>query len=251
MTTIREYDPRSMPAGAVAVIIGQRSCGKSVLLRDLIYKTKHNYDFALGMTATQNTAREWAKFMPKRLIYRNGYDLDKADMYVDKCKEIADQNKIKKTLLILDDVSGDKHMFRSSSLRRIAVDGRQNNCTVILAVQYAMDLSTVVRGNTDVVFALREATHSAKRKLWINFFGLFEKYQDFCKVFSVATEKYGCLVIDKRKPSATIEECIYYYRASPTVPEFKVGKPIFFRLSEAIDRLAEKHKKKNSKRIIL
>ena len=43
---------------------------------------------------------------------------------------------------------------------------------------------------------------------------MFNKYQDFVKVFEQCAQGYDCIVLDTRKAATNPDECIFFYRAT-------------------------------------
>ena len=52
---LREFEPASTKHSRIWLIIGPRGSGKTILLRDILYKTRKHYDIGLAMTATTST----------------------------------------------------------------------------------------------------------------------------------------------------------------------------------------------------
>ena len=126
----------------------------------------------------------------------------------------------------------DKKILKGLGIRDLFMNGRHLNITMCNAVQYVMDMGPDLRTQVDYVFALRENIISNKNKLWKYFFGMFEKYDDFAKVMDKCTENYSCIVMDNTTGSCNANECIFWYKAQINLPEFKIGKPIYWKLSD-------------------
>ena len=125
-----------------------------------------------------------------------------------------------------------------------------------------MDMGPDMRSQIDYVFALRDPVISSRKKLWEQFFGFFQNYQAFAKVMDQCTNNFECLVYDgKAAKTNNIEDCIFWYKASTDLPEFRMGRDIFWDLHaryysnkedeiEALrvqEELKEKEQKKKTK----
>lgn len=125
-----------------------------------------------------------------------------------------------------------------------------------------MDMGPDMRSQIDYVFALRDPVISSRKKLWEQFFGFFQTYQAFSKVMDQCTNNFECLVYDgKSAKTNNIEDCIFWYKASTNLPEFRMGRDIFWDLHsryysnkedqmEALrvqEELKEKEQKKKTK----
>jgi hypothetical protein len=195
----------------------------------------------MAMTATTSTVKDFQKFLPSRLIYKNGYDFQKADAMLLTCKKFVAQGKGRKLLNIQDDVMFESGVLKSKTQKELHFNGRHALTTQMSTTQYCMDIPCNIRGNIDYVLALRETTISNKKKLYEYFFGLFPTYKEFDRVFMQCTTNYGALVIDKTQPTADIQNCLFHYTAMETLPSFRIGKPYYFFLSDTLDEIAKKN----------
>lgn len=235
---LRQFDPTNCKQHRIWLIIGARGTGKSKLLQDLVYKTRDNYDVGIAMTATTSTVNALEKFLPKRLIYKDGYDFDKADKMLRVCKKLVAEGKARSVLNIQDDVMFESGVLKSKTQKELHFNGRHALTTQMSTTQYCMDIPCNIRGNIDYVIALRENTVNNKKKLFEYFFGLFPNFKEFDRVFMKCTANFGALVIDKTQPTADIKNCLFHYTAMDSLPSFRVGRPIYFKLSDHLDQLA-------------
>lgn len=205
-------------------------CGNSVLQRDLLYHLSQKLDFGLAMTPTEESADTFRCHMPDSWIY-NGFSTSKLDSMLNMQREMVKQKKARSLFIVLDDCMYDKKILKGLGIRDLFMNGRHLNITLCNAVQYVMDMGPDLRTQVDYVFALRENIISNKNKLWKYFFGMFEKYDDFARVMDKCTENHSCIVMDNTTGSCNVEECIFWYKATIDLPDFKIGKPIYWKLS--------------------
>jgi phage terminase large subunit-like protein len=79
---IDEFQPDTAQRDRIWLLIGGRNSGKTVLLKDLLYRTqRHTCDLCLGMTATVSTANMFKTIMPPDFVYSKGYSYAIADAY--------------------------------------------------------------------------------------------------------------------------------------------------------------------------
>ena len=244
---LRQFDPTTCKPHRVWLIIGARGTGKSKIMQDLVYKTRKNYDLGMAMTATTSTVETLKEFLPHRLIYKNGYDFDKADKMLAVCKKMVADGKGRSVLNIQDDVMFESGVLKSKTQKELHFNGRHAFTTQMSTTQYCMDIPSNIRGNIDYVVALRENIVCNKKKLYEYFFGLFPSFKDFDRVFMRCTANFGALIIDKTQPTADIQNSLFHYSAMAELPAFRVGKPLFFRLSDLLDKLEAESKKKKKK----
>jgi hypothetical protein len=106
-----------------------------------------------------------------------------------------------------------------------------------------MVVPTDIRGNIDYVFALKELSMANRRRLYEFFFGMFNTFGDFDRVFSACTRNFGALVLDKTVNANSVQDCVRYYIATPILPEFKLGRQVYFEMSDYIDEEDKQYKK--------
>jgi len=100
-----------------------------------------------------------------------------------------------------------------------------------------MDLPPDLRANVDYLFILRENIIDNQKKLWKFFFGMFPTLSSFQQTFMACTENYECLVLDNTSKSNKIEDCVFWYKATPD-RIYRIGCP-------QIWDYAKKHYKKD------
>ena len=127
----------------------------------------------------------------------------------------------------------DKSILKGAEIRELFLNGLHMNLTFICSMQYVMDLMPDLRSQVDYVFAFKE-NNINNRKTVREFLWSFKKAEDFYTVFDHCTQNHECLVIDKTAnvDSSNLNESLGYYKANINLPEFKLCKPIFWKLSE-------------------
>lgn len=228
---VRRFDPAAMKPHRIIVIIGKRSTGKSVLLQDLLYHFADRLDFGVAMTPTEDTAAMFREFLHPSWIHpgvRN--DVIRQLLETQRAAARA-QKRLRDVCLVMDDCMYDRKVLKTTEIRDIFMNGRHYHIMYITCVQYLMDLSPDLRTNVDYVFALKENIISNKVKLWKYFFGNFEKFDDFARVFDSVTRNFGVLVLDNASASNKLEETIFWYRATVGLPQKRIGKEIYWRLA--------------------
>ena len=73
------FDPAQTKANRIWLIIGPRGSGKTILLRDILYKTRKQYDIGVAMTATTSTVDTFKEFLPYHLIFKKGYNYEQCN----------------------------------------------------------------------------------------------------------------------------------------------------------------------------
>lgn len=244
---IPKFEPRTSKKNCVWLIIGPRNTGKSVLLKDLLYKTKDNYDYGIAMTKTKSTVDMFNEFLPAHFIYSNGYDFNSSAKFIENADRIVRAGKVRYGAFIMDDLMYNNKVMKTETQKDFHLNGRHYNTSLFNTTQYCMIIPNDIRTNVDYIFALRDNIVGNRKRLYEYFFGIFKTFNEFDKVFSSCTQNFSALVLDKTKSSTSVEQCMRWYKADIDTPIFKLGKQIFFEISEIV-KLKTK-KQKNSKHI--
>lgn len=244
---VKRFDPSTLKPHRIIIIVGKRGTGKSVMQRDLLYHFKDKVDFGVAMTPTEESSNMFAEHMPESWIY-NGFSSTKLDQMLNLQRDLCKHKKQKSLFVLMDDCMYDKKVLKGVGMRDLFMNGRHLSLTLCNAVQYVMDMGPDLRTQVDYVFALRENIMSNKSKLWKYFFGMFDKYEDFARVMDKCTENHSAIVMDNTTGSCNVDECIFWYKATYNLPEFKVGSPRFWNLSTKYEKSKEQQAREEVER---
>lgn len=236
---LKEWDPSSMPVDATILLVGKRNTGKTTLTRDLMYHMKNKLDLVVGMNPTEMANHNLEFFIPKALIYHCFSD-EKLSHILEWQRRCVANDKAMKLGFVMDDCMSEqttgsggkkKKVMGSNDINKVFKLGRHLKMFYINAMQYIKDAPPDIRGNVDLLFAFNTTSGSEREKLWKEYFAMFKNYRDFCKVFDACAQGYDCIVLDTRKASQKASDCVFYYRAKYLTKAFRVGRPIFWSLS--------------------
>lgn len=236
---LREWDPSTMPIDATILLVGKRNTGKTTLTRDLMYHMRHKLDLVVGMNPTEMANHNLEFFIPKALIYHCFSD-EKLSHILEWQRRCVANDKAMKLGFVMDDCMSEqtlgsggkkKKVMGSNDINKVFKLGRHLKMFYINAMQYIKDAPPDIRGNVDLLFAFNTTSGSEREKLWKEYFAMFKNYKDFCKVFDTCAQGYDCIVLDTRKASQKASDCVFYYRAKYRTEPFRVGRPIFWALS--------------------
>lgn len=228
---IRRFDPSTIKPHRIIMIIARRGSGKSTLLRDLLYHMRNNIDLAIGFCPTYESAAMMRSCMPHGCVFDRLVP-SKIDHLVSMSQELAAKGKARSVAVLCDDCMAERGSFKSASLRTIFFNGRHLKVSLLSCSQYVCDIGPDLRAQVDYVFALKDNVLANKAKLWRMFFGCFGTFDDFLAVFDRCTQNFECLVLDNTLQSGDISSCCSWYKASTDLPEFRIGRPLFFEIDE-------------------
>jgi hypothetical protein len=241
MGDIKKFNMSAVEKNRIWLIIGGRNTGKSVLLEDILFNISKNLDLCCLMCPTLPTRKQMLNHMPSMFIH-DRYDYDMAQSFFDVAEEMTNKNKTRYLGLIIDDCVFDKKIMNTETQRALHLNGRHINTSLFVTTQYCMTTPAVIRGNIDYVIALKEPNKNIRKKLYEYYFGIFPNFKAFENLFQRITNNYGCLVFDRTQPTNSLANCVFHYKATYPVPEFKLCKPIYFYLESVLKRKSNHQK---------
>lgn len=220
---IHEFPLHEMKYNSKIVIIGKPATGKSTVTRDIVKAYRHEFPVAKVFSGTEENNHFYSQMFPDLYIHSEYSESEMEDFA--KRQKLAMRNNPEnpKGMLIVDDCSDDPKFFHRPLFQKFYKNGRQWEMMFILALQYGMDIRPVIRTNIDYVFIFREPNERNRKALYENYAGIIGSYNDFCDVMDQLTEDYTAIVIDNRKQSNNLSECVYYYKARLHDDDFKFG----------------------------
>lgn len=246
---VRKFDPSSIKPARIIFIIGKRHTGKSVLMKDLLYHMPRP-DYVLAMAPTEDTINMFREFLPESCIHDH-FSQPKLDRAVSLQRELVCQGKCRHVLILLDDCLYQKGILKSTAMRSIFFNGRHDNISLMCAAQYMMEIDVSLRTNIDYLFTMRESILTNRQKLHKYYFGQFNKYDDFDKVMSACTQDYRALVMDGTVSSTLASDAVLWYKASPSVPSFKLCLPVYWSLANRYGKSKEEVRMEQAKQFEL
>lgn len=236
--TVRKFDPAMLKRHRIVLLLGRRGSGKSTLCEELLHHLSDKCDFAIFMTPTEESAEVFRRHAPSAWVH-DTFSQARIDEMVAMQRAASRRGKMRDLLLVLDDMMFEKKCMKSTGMRDIHMNGRHLHLSFINCAQYLVDIPVELRSQVDYVFVLREPIYSNRVRLHRMFFGIFSSFQDFETVLSRCTNNYSALVLDNTQTSNNISDCVFWYRAKPKQPEFKIGKPVFWKLAQKMSKTPE------------
>ena len=217
--------------GSIITVVGKRNTGKSLIVRELLYKLRDQIDFCVCMTPTASSAHAFSQMMPRACVYDQGLNLEVIDKLMAFQSDCAKRKKrVRSVALVLDDCSWEAKSFRTPAptLAQLYRNGRHMKITVLTVMQDAMDCSVGLRGQIDCLICLREASAQMRKRLHACWFGVVS-LAGFNAIMDVVTENYGALCYLGTVPKNSPTECLFWYRAKKTLPPFRCVNDVFYK----------------------
>jgi|EP00966_Prymnesium_polylepis_P336672 hypothetical protein len=196
-----------------------------------MHAMKDQFDLACAMTPTVSSQEMLREHMPGSLVYSELREDVVAEM-LRLNRELAPINKQKSILLIFDDLSYDKSIFRcSKTLLDLAKNGRHCKITWALVVQAPYDIPPDIRSSCDWVFLTREPILQAMKKSHEAYGGVVD-YKTYTNLMRHATADYGILCLNQTCTSYDVTESITWTRAPASLPPFTVCRKSYWTLEK-------------------
>lgn len=258
---VRKFDPMKMKPDATVLLIGKRGTGKSTLLVDLMYHMHKKLYAGIAMAPTQDSVDMFETFLPPALVYTD-FEADAVDKLMKTKRALSRLNKSharkrssrtpekRHIAIILDDCMYDKKTLSHKAIRDVFMNGRHEDVFFVNLQQYVMDMSPGLRNQIDYIFIMRDMNPENRMKLWRNFFGVVSDFQQFNVLMDNCTENFECLVACNRIQSNNWQDCVFWYKACPTPPTFRLGHPTMWYLSYKFGILPSDNDAENKQSIL-
>lgn len=217
---INRFDPNTMEERrssgnpSTCIFIGKRGTGKSTLISDIMYYHR-KVPYGLIMSGTEEGNGFYGNYFPNLFIH-NGFKKEVVATLINRQKKVMKSpTQNPHAFMLIDDCMYDKGLTKDKNIRLVFMNGRHWKILFMLSMQYCMDLPPDLRANVDYLFILRENIIDNQKKLWKYFFGMFPTLKSFQQTFMACTENFECLVLDNTSKSNKIEDCVFWYKATP------------------------------------
>ena len=212
---VQEYDWNKVPDNGFVVVTGRRGSGKSTLVKELMYRKRHVFDYGVVMSGTQASIEDYSQYIPETFIHE-GYNSELLASIIEK-QENARKRKepLQKVFVILEDCMWEKKkIWKDIPMRRLAMNGRWDNIFAVITMQYPMDFGPELRSQVDTVFACIEKNPQNRLRIYNCFNPCFNNFEQFDAVMRVCTASNDVMALQNSGTNSdTIEESVYWCRA--------------------------------------
>jgi len=226
--------------GTVILIHAKRFSGKTVLIKDIVYNNRNKFDEVYVFSKTGNFTPDKPFSYTENLydhfdneLIGNIIETQKSE----KMKQLKNpKHRVKKILLIFDDIISDKNIRKSKNgeeinhINELACNGRHYNITMILSTQILdakEGFSTVVRKNVDYFITFKIFGESTLKMAAENFLSLFS-LKEGKKIIQEITNKvdYNCIIVEnyRSRQIKSYEDFCFEYIANIDIPQFEFQK---------------------------
>jgi hypothetical protein len=247
-SSLKHFDLATIKKNRIILISGKRGSGKTTLLKSILYEMRNRFDVAVGFGGSRASIKMLEDHIPKCMVFGDPI-IQKIEQLVQFAKALIQSGKRREFLLVLDDCTFRKDIFKYPIFREIFMNARHLGITVIIATGYIMDLEVDLRSQIDYVFTFKELIRVNQKRLWNYFFGMFESFSDFQTVLQANTKNYECLVMDNTDNTGELDKTIFYFKVPLNTPSFTLGKGIYYSLSDQYQINESDDKKSNDQKL--
>jgi len=237
------------------IICGARGSGKSVMVKDIMFEAhKIGVPRCVVFSQTEGANSHFASFVPGICVHCPITVEAVANVWASQ-KELAIKKRIGQLppetnislMMVMDDAAFNKKLIASPSLREVFLNGRHSSITLIMTLQYLMDLPVSMRSNADIGVFLNDTNQKNRERIFNNFCGCFSDFYTFNRTFADCTENNEAFCVNRKAKSNAISDCVNYYKARFNL-DFKFGAPetwVYHNrrfLSEEEEYLQKQHK---------
>ncbi len=229
---IHRFDLKKIAAGSVILVLGDRGTGKTSMSIEILHALR-KYPMGIVMAGSLDTVDEYKKHVPQTLIY-DEYAPDALAKLLDAQDKRLRQygrDNLKPVFLILDDLMYDKTKINNDPrFKKVILNGRHYNITVIICAQYVKHVSAELRPNVDYIFTTYQKNQEQRKKIRTEFDVGFTSDKLFHDTMLRCTIDWGCMVLDKRSLGrGGLHESVFYLKAVFN-RAFEIGPPILWRI---------------------
>lgn len=207
------------------VLLGKRNTGKSTMVSEVLYHmSKDHVPRAIVFSGTESVNHHYEKFgIPKQYIYtrwdenilRATYEKQKQLFEMQESGQLRASKDLRITVVI-DDFGFNRQMYCTPLMNEIFMNCRHVQMSIILTLQHAMNIPPALRGQIDILLALRENIKSKREVIYKEYFSCFDDFGVFDSVMKQLTNNYKAMVFDSREPDqSSINKILFYLKAKP------------------------------------
>lgn len=219
--SLKKFDPTTIRDYSTILMAGGRRTGKSFCMRDFLYWLKDRVYDCYVYSGTIDDAHPWERYAPAKYVTMVTTDfpndhLQRALDNQEMRKSIAAKHGLEcqPSMFVFEDLEFlKKSMWKNQSIREVMFNGRHKKSFGIAAVQYIMEIDMAVRSMFDYAVFTMCPVAAVRERIWKQYAGIFQTYQEFEAVFMQCTADYGCMVIDCRATSYRVEDTVFHYKA--------------------------------------
>lgn len=215
---IQPFSPNDIKeiTGGIVAIVAATGSGKTVLLKDILSEIAGDYNKFYLMSRTARL-QEAYDFVPRRMITDDFDEELLTEIWNRQVDSKAQEKKIDKVLIVLDDIIASPSYKSSKMLDEIAYGARHCNITLILLSQNMSSIKTSIRNNIRIAVAFQLSSKREREKFVEQFLAAENNHVGDILFRRLTDVKYQCIIVQAYKSGASVEDKVKVYTARPDV----------------------------------
>lgn len=221
---IKEFDFSTMSKSCAWIIVGEPGSGKSTLIENMVYYTRHKYP--VGRVFHGSDDKRFYRDTFGDLFCNAVYDEDDVKRYIKRAQICNEDNvPMSQSILVIDDCADDIKIFKTKTISQLFRIGPQHyNSLTVFGVQHSMDFPPAIRNSASYVALFYVQNIDERKKIYRNFGGIFKTFDMFCQFMDgITSEKYTCLIIRKLHGTVNVQDNVFYYKTNNKLPRIQLG----------------------------
>ncbi len=234
---LKRFDMSSIAKDAVIALLGKRRTGKSTLVKDILYNMR---DMPIGtvICPTEQMNRFFNRIIPSVFIHYD-YNSSIVEKFIERqtravkiynrdIERFGNSQIDPRAFIILDDCMYDNSWINEKGIKFLFMNGRHIKSLFMFTLQYPLGVPPLLRTNIDYTFILKEPLLANRKRIYESYAGVFPSFDIFCEFMNQCTNDFECLVINNSGASGAIEDCVFWYKADPNIPPFRLGDDVLW-----------------------
>lgn len=214
-------------------VFGKRRMGKSILIKDLIHKTKSWFTEIYVFSQSSHLQPDLYDYCPKNNIFNNFNEeklieiWNRQERYImQELKKGRKKKDLPVILIVFDDVIGDPRVRNSKIFNDLHILGRHVNfASIVLSQEFGgkSGLPKVARANEDLVISFFPNAEYDRKLIIEQYLSTKTKKLGEAILRNVCKEEYQAIVVANFMTEIDPEKYIFKFKARPKVPKFEIG----------------------------
>lgn len=221
---IESFDPETLQNinGGLVGFYGVTGCGKSILLKEIVYKNQKKYPGGIYLMCKTASLQPGYSYIPEANRMDRYSETFMINLWT-KTTQDYHQQKNKKILVIMDDFIADPEFIKSKIIKDYAIGARHIGITVIMLTQYFCSLANIIRTNMRLSVCFKTSCETERVKFATTYLSAKNKKIGEILFDKITKEReYQCIVIENYKNDPDETKVIKKFLANPNLPKFKI-----------------------------
>lgn len=206
---IKKFDARTIQPHSFIYIIGLRGSGKIPLIRNILSECEHTHDISMAIASLSTHLQQFREFVPHKYVFDDNYH---SIFHKAEAAEVLELS-----CLLIAHRLGPERRSLQNKLTHIA--STHKHTTTIYSESYPVRMHEAIRHSIKYVFVTWNNQRAHQERLWKYFFPMFERFEEFQRVYKECTKNGDYLVLAKTTHATNIENTVFYY----SVPKYNDG----------------------------